>query len=37
MFPLREFKETIKAHIDRDPAFREKLLKEGGWCLLAGM
>ena len=32
----RDFKETIKARIDRDPAFREELLKEGLERLLSG-
>ena len=32
----REFKETIQARIERDPVFREELLKEGVECLLAG-
>jgi DNA-binding phage protein len=32
----RDFKETIKARVERDPAFREALLKEGIDCLLAG-
>ena len=32
----RDFKETVKARADRDPAFREALLKEGVECLLAG-
>ena len=32
----REFKETIQARIERDPVFREDLLKEGVECLLAG-
>ncbi len=32
----RDFKETVKARADRDPAFREALLKEGIECLLAG-
>ena len=32
----RDFKETIRARIERDPAFREALLKEGVECLLAG-
>ena len=32
----REFKETIRARIERDPAFREELLKEGVECLLSG-
>jgi len=37
----RDFKETIQARVERDPAFREALLKEGvkfqdcagKWCL----
>ena len=32
----REFRETIRARIERDPAFREELLKEGVECLLSG-
>lgn len=32
----RDFKETIRARIERDPAFREELLKEGVDCLLSG-
>ena len=32
----RNFKETIHARIERDPAFREELLKEGIECLLSG-
>ena len=32
----RDFKETIQARIERDPAFREELLKEGVECLLSG-
>ena len=32
----RNFKETIQARIERDPAFREELLKEGVECLLSG-
>ncbi len=32
----REFKETIQARVQRDPAFREELLKEGLECLLSG-
>jgi len=32
----RDFKETIQARVERDPAFREALLKEGGDCLLSG-
>lgn len=32
----RDFKDTIKARVQRDPAFRESLLKEGIDCLLSG-
>ena len=32
----RDFKETVRARIERDPAFREELLKESVECLLAG-
>ena len=32
----RDFKETIQARVERDPAFREALLKEGVDCLLSG-
>ena len=32
----RDFKETIRARIERDPGFREALLEEGVECLLAG-
>ncbi len=32
----RNFKATIQARIERDPAFREELLKEGVDCLLSG-
>jgi hypothetical protein len=32
----RDFKETIKARADRDPAFRKELLKEGVESLLSG-
>jgi hypothetical protein len=32
----RNFKETIRERVQRDPAFREELLKEGIQCLLAG-
>ena len=32
----RDFKDTIKARIERDPAFRAGLLKEGVECLLSG-
>ena len=31
----RNFKETVQARIERDPTFREELLKEGIECLLA--
>lgn len=32
----QNFRETIQARIERDPAFREELLKEGVDCLLSG-
>lgn len=32
----RDFKETVRARIERDPAFREILLEEGAECLLTG-
>jgi hypothetical protein len=32
----RNFKETIRERVQRDPVFREELLKEGIQCLLAG-
>ena len=32
----RDFRETIQARVERDPAFREELLKEGVECLLSG-
>jgi DNA-binding phage protein len=32
----RSFKETVKARVERDPAFREALLTEGVEALLAG-
>ncbi len=32
----RDFKETITARIERDPAFRRELLREGVECLLSG-
>lgn len=32
----RDFKETIRARIERDPGFREALLEEGVECLLSG-
>ena len=36
MVLTRNFKETIQARIERDPIFREELLKEGVECLLSG-
>ena len=36
MVLTRDFKETIQARIERDPIFREELLKEGVECLLSG-
>ena len=32
----RDFKQTIKARVEGDPAFREEMLKEGVECLLSG-
>jgi hypothetical protein len=32
----RSFKQTIQARIEKDPAFRKELLKEGVQCLLSG-
>jgi DNA-binding phage protein len=32
----REFKDTVKARIDRDPRFRKALLKEAVELMLAG-
>ncbi len=32
----RDFKETIQVRVERDPAFRAELLKEGVECLLSG-
>jgi DNA-binding phage protein len=32
----RDFKETIRARAERDPAFRKELLREAIECLLAG-
>ena len=32
----RDFKETIRARVERDPSFREALLEEGVECLLSG-
>ncbi len=31
-----DFKETVKDRVERDPAFREELLKEGIECILTG-
>ncbi len=36
MVLTRNFKETIQARVQRDPAFREELLREGVECLLSG-
>ncbi len=36
MVLTRDFKETIQARVERDPTFREALLKEGVECLLSG-
>jgi len=33
---MRDFKDTIQARAQRDPAFRKILLQEGVECLLAG-
>jgi hypothetical protein len=32
----RDFKETVRARVKRDPAFREEMFKEGIECLLSG-
>ena len=32
----KDFKETIKARVQRDPAFRKALLREAIECMLAG-
>ncbi len=32
----RDFKETIQARIEKDPVFRNELLREGVECLLSG-
>ena len=32
----KDFKDTIQARAQRDPAFRKALLQEGAECLLAG-
>ena len=31
-----DVKEVIRARVQRDPAFREELVKEGIGCMLAG-
>lgn len=36
MVLTRSFKETIQARMERDPTFREELLKEGVESLLSG-
>ena len=36
MVLTRDFKETIRERVEREPAFREALLTEGVECLLAG-
>jgi hypothetical protein len=36
MVLTKDFKDTIKDRVERDPAFREELLKEGIECLLTG-
>lgn len=32
----RDFKETIRARVERDPKYRKELLREGIECLLGG-
>ena len=32
----RDFKETIRARVARDPKFRKELLREGVECMLSG-
>jgi len=32
----RDFKESVKERVERDPNFREELLREGIACLLTG-
>ncbi len=32
----RDFKETVKARVQHDPEFRQRLLQEGVECLLGG-
>jgi AraC-like DNA-binding protein len=36
MAPTKEFRDTIQARAQRDPAFRKALIQEGVECLLAG-
>lgn len=36
MVLTRDFKDTIKERVERDPAFREELFKEGIECFLTG-
>ena len=33
---IREFKDTVRARLQRDPTFREELLQEGVQCLHLG-
>lgn len=37
MVLTKDFKDTIKDRVARNPAFREELLKEGIECLLTGL
>ena len=32
----RDFKETIRARVERDPKYRKELLREGVECMLSG-
>lgn len=32
----RDFRETVQARIESDPAFRKELLREGVQCMLSG-
>lgn len=32
----KDFKETVRARVQRDPKFRKELLREGVECLLSG-
>jgi DNA-binding phage protein len=34
--PTRDYKETIRARVQRDPAFKDALLKEAIDCMLSG-